>query len=143
MDRARLHEGKRQVRFEQIFDRWERSEPSQSEAAALLRIGNDNGVKWETLSLQFIVFMRKNHQQRPWRWLGRARPGRGRAVPEPRAVSLGQPRPISPGAIVAGIKSGPMPSGRPIAASQASNSGAGFKPRAARTYSASWNDVLW
>lgn len=40
MDRARLHEGIRQMRFEQIFERWERSELSQSEAAALLGVGD-------------------------------------------------------------------------------------------------------
>ena len=40
MDRARLHEGIRQMRFEQIFDRWERSELSPSGAAALLRPAN-------------------------------------------------------------------------------------------------------
>ena len=51
MDRARLHEGIRQMRFEQIFDRWERSELSQWEGAALPGVGNNNCVKWETLSL--------------------------------------------------------------------------------------------
>jgi transposase len=46
MDRARLHEGKRQVRFEQIFGRWERSELSQSEAAALLGVGERTFRRW-------------------------------------------------------------------------------------------------
>ena len=46
MDRARLHEGIRQMRFEQIFDRWERSELSQSEAASLLGVGERTFRRW-------------------------------------------------------------------------------------------------
>ncbi len=46
MDRTRIHEGIRQMRFEQIFDRWERSEVSQSEAAALLGIGERSFRRW-------------------------------------------------------------------------------------------------
>ena len=46
MDRTRIHEGIRQMRFEQIFDRWERSELSQSEAAELLGIGERSFRRW-------------------------------------------------------------------------------------------------
>lgn len=46
MDRARIHEGIRQMRFEHIFDRWERSELSQSEAAELLGIGERTFRRW-------------------------------------------------------------------------------------------------
>lgn len=46
MDRARIHEGIRQMRFEQIFDRWERSDLSQSEAAELLGIGERTFRRW-------------------------------------------------------------------------------------------------
>lgn len=46
MDRARIHEGIRQMRFAQIFDRWERSELSQSEAAELLGIGERTFRRW-------------------------------------------------------------------------------------------------
>ena len=46
MDRARIHEGIRQMRFEQIFDRWERSELSQVEAAELLGIHERTFRRW-------------------------------------------------------------------------------------------------
>ena len=46
MDRARIHEGIRQMRFASIFDRWERSELSQVEAAELLGIGERTFRRW-------------------------------------------------------------------------------------------------
>lgn len=48
MDRARIHEGIRQMRFEQIFDRWDRSELSQLEAAELLGVGERTFRRWST-----------------------------------------------------------------------------------------------
>ena len=39
MDRARIHEGICQMRFENVIGRWERSELSQAEAAELLGVG--------------------------------------------------------------------------------------------------------
>ena len=44
---------------------------------------------------------------------------------------------------VACVSSAPRSSVMPIASSHASNSGARFRPSTSRTYSASWNDVLW
>lgn len=46
MDRARIHEGIRQMRFEQIYDRWERSSLSQAEAATLLGIDERTFRRW-------------------------------------------------------------------------------------------------
>ena len=46
MDRARIHEGIRQMRFENVFGRWERSELSQPEAAELLGIGERTFRRW-------------------------------------------------------------------------------------------------
>lgn len=46
MDRARIHEGIRQMRFEQIFDRWERSDLTQSEAAELLGVDERTFRRW-------------------------------------------------------------------------------------------------
>ncbi len=46
MDRARVHEGIRQMRFENIFGRWERSELSQAEAAELLGVGERTFRRW-------------------------------------------------------------------------------------------------
>ncbi len=46
MDRARIHEGVRQMRFEHILGRWERSELSQAEAAELLGVGERTFRRW-------------------------------------------------------------------------------------------------
>ena len=46
MDRARLHEGIRQMRFESVLDRCERSELSQMEAAELLGISERTFRRW-------------------------------------------------------------------------------------------------
>ena len=46
MDRARLHEGIRQMRFESVLDRCERSERSQMEAAELLGISERTFRRW-------------------------------------------------------------------------------------------------
>lgn len=46
MDRARIHEGIRQMRFEDVLGRWRRSELSQSEAAELLGVGERTFRRW-------------------------------------------------------------------------------------------------
>jgi transposase len=46
MDRARIHEGIRQMRFESLLDRQEARELSQVEAAALLGIGERTFRRW-------------------------------------------------------------------------------------------------
>jgi transposase len=46
MDRARVHEGIRQMRFENVLGRWERSELSQAEAAELLGVGERTFRRW-------------------------------------------------------------------------------------------------
>jgi transposase len=46
MDRARIHEGVRRMRFEDILDRSERSELSQMEAAELLGISERSFRRW-------------------------------------------------------------------------------------------------
>ena len=46
MDRARIHEGIREMRFESILSRWERSELSQMEAAEFLGIGERTFRRW-------------------------------------------------------------------------------------------------
>jgi transposase len=46
MDRARIHEGVRQMRFEDVLGRWRRSELSQSEAAEVLGIGERTFRRW-------------------------------------------------------------------------------------------------
>ena len=46
MDRARIHEGVRQMRFEDVLGRWRRSELSQSEAADLLGVGERTFRRW-------------------------------------------------------------------------------------------------
>jgi transposase len=46
MDRARIHEGVRQMRFEHILGRWEQSELSQTEAAELLGVGERTFRRW-------------------------------------------------------------------------------------------------
>jgi transposase len=46
MDWARVHEGIRQMRFENILGRWERSELSQAEAAELLGVGDRTFRRW-------------------------------------------------------------------------------------------------
>jgi transposase len=46
MDRARIHEGVRRMRFEDILGRVERSELSQTEAAELLGIGERTFRRW-------------------------------------------------------------------------------------------------
>ena len=46
MDPARVHEGIRQMRFENVLGRWERSELSQTEAAELLGVGERTFRRW-------------------------------------------------------------------------------------------------
>jgi transposase len=46
MDRARIHEGVCQMRFENVLGRWERSELSQAEAAELLGVGERTFRRW-------------------------------------------------------------------------------------------------
>src|SRR4051812_23355040 len=46
MDRARIHEGVRRMRFENILDRSQRSELSQMEAAELLGISERTFRRW-------------------------------------------------------------------------------------------------
>ena len=46
MDRARVHEGIRGMRFEDVLGRSERSELSQMEAAELLGIGERTFRRW-------------------------------------------------------------------------------------------------
>jgi transposase len=46
MDRARIHEGIRQMRFENVLGRCERSELSQAEAAELLGVGERTFRRW-------------------------------------------------------------------------------------------------
>jgi transposase len=46
MDRARVHEGVRRMRFEDVLGRWDRSELSQSEAAELLGVCERTFRRW-------------------------------------------------------------------------------------------------
>jgi len=46
MDRTRVHEGVRQMRFEEMLERHERGELSQSEAAEMLGIGERSFRRW-------------------------------------------------------------------------------------------------
>lgn len=46
MDRARIHEGIRRMRFEDVFGRTERSELSQLEAAELLGVSERTFRRW-------------------------------------------------------------------------------------------------
>lgn len=46
MDRARIHEGIRRMRFESVLERWDRSELSQAEAAELLGVSERTFRRW-------------------------------------------------------------------------------------------------
>jgi transposase len=46
MDRARIHEGTRQMRFEDVLGRWQRSELSRSDAAELLGVDERTFRRW-------------------------------------------------------------------------------------------------
>src|SRR5260370_21486329 len=46
MDRARVHEGIRRMRFETLLDRHERGDLSQAEAAEILGIGERTFRRW-------------------------------------------------------------------------------------------------
>src|SRR6266446_3950698 len=46
MDRARVHEGVRRMRFERLLDRQERGELNQEEAAEMLGIGERTFRRW-------------------------------------------------------------------------------------------------
>ena len=65
MDRARIHEGVRRMRFEDVLGRTERSELSQQEAAELLGVGERTFRRWRVRYREEGVAGLSDHRLQP------------------------------------------------------------------------------